>query len=174
MPSEPFISEIYMGGLNFAPRGYALCQGQLMSIAANTALFALVGTTFGGNGTTTFGLPDLRGRVPMGQGNGPGLTPRSLGELGGTENVTLLTTQIPSHTHQYNAVSDAGDTAAPSGAYLANTGALDKEYKTSGTIVPMNTNAVGATGGSQPHGNIQPYLVLNFYIATEGIFPSRN
>lgn len=174
MPLDPFISEIFMGGLNFAPRGYALCQGQIMSIAQNTALFSLLGTTYGGNGQTTFALPDLRGRVPMGQGQGPGLTSRTLGEVGGAENVTLLTTQIPSHNHQFNAVSDAGDTSAPSGAYLANTGALDKEYKTSGTIVQMNPSSVGATGGSQPHSNIQPYLVLNFYIATEGIFPSRN
>lgn len=174
MPSEPFLAEIYMGGMNFAPRGFATCSGQIVSIAQNTALFALLGTTFGGNGQTTFALPDLRGRVPMGEGQGPGLSPRTLGEVGGTETVTLISTQIPAHNHTLNAVSDAGDVSAPSGNYLANSGALDKEYKATGTVVQMNANAVGSAGGSQPHANIQPYLVLNFYIAMEGIFPSRN
>jgi microcystin-dependent protein len=174
MPSEPFIGEIYMGGMNFAPRGFATCQGQILSIAQNTALFSLLGTTFGGNGQTTFALPDLRGRVPMGWGQGPGLSPRTLGEVGGSETVTLLTTQMPAHNHGFNAVSDAGDTSAPSGAFLANTGALDREYKASGTSVQMNPAAVGAAGGSQPHDNLPPFLVLNFYIAVEGIFPSRN
>lgn len=174
MPSEPFIAEIYIGGMNFPPRGYAFCQGQILSIAQNTALFSLLGTTFGGNGQTTFGLPDLRGRVPMGQGQGPGLSPRTLGEIGGSETVTLLSTQIPAHTHALNAVSDPGDASAPAGNYLANTGALDKEYKSTGTVVPMNAGAVGFAGGGQPHANIPPFLVLNFYIAIEGIFPSRN
>lgn len=174
MPSEPFLAEIYIGGMNFAPRGYAFCQGQILSIAQNTALFSLLGTTFGGNGQTTFALPDLRGRVPMGQGQGPGLSPRTLGEVGGSETVTLLSTQIPAHTHALNAVSEPGDASAPSGNYLANSGALDKEYKSTGTVVPMNAGAVGSAGGSQPHTNIQPFLVLNFCIAIEGIFPSRN
>lgn len=174
MPDMPFLAEIYMGGMNFAPRGYATCSGQLVSIATNTALFSLLGTTFGGNGTTTFALPDMRGRVPMGWGQGPGLTNRDLGEVGGTETVTLISTQIPAHTHTLNAVSDAGDASAPSGNYLANSGALDKEYKSTGTVVQMNAGAVGSAGGSQPHANIPPYLVLNFYIAMEGIFPSRN
>ena len=176
MPSEPFIAEIYMGGMNFAPRGFATCQGQILSIAQNTALFSLLGTTFGGNGQTTFALPDLRGRVPMGWGQGPGLTNRVLGEVGGTETVTLLSTQIPAHTHALNAVSDVGDASTPAGSFLANSGALDKEYKSStgGTIVQMNTGAIGSTGNNQPHSNEQPFLVLNFYIAVEGIFPSRN
>ena len=114
--------------------------------------------------------------MPMGQGQGPGLTSRTLGEQAGQETVTLITNEIPSHTHSLKAVSDAGNISAPEGAYLANTGALDKEYKTPGTVtvVAMNANAVGANGGSQPHNNIPPYLVLNFYIALEGIFPSRN
>lgn len=167
-----------MSGFNFPPRGYATCQGQILSIAQNTALFSLLGTTYGGNGQTTFALPDLRGRLPMGQGQGPGLSPRTLGEVSGTETVTLLVTQMPAHNHGFtlNAVSEAGDTSVPTGAYLANTGALDKEYKASGTVVAMNSGAgaVGASGGSQPHSNMPPYLVLNFYIALEGIFPSRN
>jgi microcystin-dependent protein len=174
MPSEPFLAEIYMGGMNFAPRGYATCAGQLLSIAQNTALFSLLGTTFGGNGQTTFALPDMRGRVPMGEGQGPGLTSRTLGEVSGTETVTLISTQMPTHNHVFNAVSEAGDSSAPAGAYLANTGALDKEYKTTGTVVAMNASAVGVSGGSQPHDNMPPYLVLTFYIAMEGIFPSRN
>ena len=174
MPSEPYLAEIFMGGMNFAPRGYSTCAGQVLSIAQNTALFSLLGTTFGGNGQTTFALPDLRGRVPMGQGQGPGLTDRSLGEQSGQENVTLINTEIPAHNHALNAVADAGDVSAPAGAYLANSGALDKEYKTSGTVVQMNANAVGASGGSQPHNNLPPYIVLTFYIALEGLFPSRN
>lgn len=174
MPSEPFLAEIFMGGMNFAPRGYSTCAGQVISIAQNTALFSLLGTTFGGNGQTTFALPDLRGRVPMGQGTGPGLTDRVLGELSGQETVTLINNEIPAHNHTLNAVSEAGDVSAPADAYLANTGALDKEYKTSGTVVAMNASAVGASGGSQPHNNLPPYIVLTFYIAMEGIFPSRN
>lgn len=174
MPDTPLLAEIYMGGMNFAPRGYITCQGQVLSISNNTALFSLLGTTFGGNGTTTFALPDLRGRVPIGQGTGPGLTPKTLGEVGGSENVTLLTTQLPAHTHQLVAVQDAGDSSVPTGAYLANTGQLDREYKSSGTTTPMAAGAIGNAGGNQPHNNMQPYLVLNFYIATEGIYPSRN
>lgn len=175
MPSEPFIAEIFMGGMNFPPRGYASCHGQLLAIAQNTALFSLLGTTFGGNGQTTFALPDLRGRVPMGYGQGPGLSPRSLGETGGEENTTLLVTQIPSHNHLLNASSEAGDSSVPTGKVLANTGALDKEYRTLGSsTVQLNASSISFTGGNQPHNNLQPFLVLNFYIAVEGIFPSRN
>lgn len=174
MPDQPFIGEIFMGGYNFAPRGYAMCQGQILSISQNTALFSLLGTTYGGNGQTTFALPDLRGRVPIGMGQGPGLSSKTLGEVSGTETVTLLVTQIPAHNHLVNAVSEPGDVSSPQGAFLANTGALDKEYKASGTTVTMNANAVASTGGSQPHSIMQPYLVLNIYIAIEGIFPSRN
>jgi microcystin-dependent protein len=174
MPSEPFLAEIFMGGMNFAPRGYATCAGQILSIAQNTALFSLLGTTFGGNGQTTFALPDIRGRVPMGEGQGPGLTARTLGEAGGEETITLTSSQMPTHSHVLKAVSEAGDTSAPEGAYMANTGALDKEYKSTGTVVAMNPSAIGGTGGSQPHDNVPPYLVLTFYIATQGLFPSRN
>lgn len=174
MPNEPYLAEIYIGGMNFAPRGYAACQGQLLSIAQNTALFSLLGTTFGGNGQTTFALPDLRGRVPMGDGQGPGLSAHTLGEVGGVETVTLIATEIPAHSHSLNAVTEAGNTSVPTGAYLANTGALDKEYRPTGTPAVMNAAAIGNAGGNQPHNNLQPYLVLNFYIALVGIFPSRN
>ena len=129
-----------MGGMNFAPRGYASCQGQLLSISQNTALFALLGTTFGGNGQTTFALPDLRGRVPMGEGQGPGLTGRTLGEVGGTETVTLITNEIPAHLHTLNGVTEAGNTSVPTGAYLANTGALDKEYRSAGIAIRRKTS----------------------------------
>ena len=174
MPYEPYLAEIYMGGMNFAPRGYASCDGQILPIAQNTALFSVLGTTFGGNGQTTFALPDLRGRVPMHTGQGPGLSPRTLGEQGGSENTTLLTTQMPAHNHALIGVTDAGTASEPTGAYLANSGALDKEYKTTGTLTQMNPAAVGVAGGSQPFNTLQPYLVLTFYIALEGIFPSRN
>lgn len=174
MPSEPFLGEIFMSGFNFPPRGYATCSGQILSIAQNTALFALLGTTFGGNGQTTFALPDFRGRVPVGFGQGPGLTNRDLGEVAGSETVTLINNQMPVHSHTMNAVSEAGDVSAPANAFLANTGALDKEYKGTGTNVQMNPAVIGASGGSQPHANMQPYLVVNIYIALEGIFPSRN
>lgn len=172
---EPFIGQIILAGFNFAPRGYALCQGQLLSIAQNSALFSLLGTTYGGDGITTFALPDLRGRVPMGFGNGPGLTPRVLGEESGTETVTLLVSEIPAHNHLLLANSAPGDTGAPAGAVLANSGATDREYLSTGAPnEPMSVQAIGMTGGTLPHNNMQPYLVLNYSIALEGIFPSRN
>lgn len=172
---EPFLSMIVLFGCNFAPRGWAFCQGQILPIAQNTALFSLLGTTYGGNGQTTFALPDLRGRVPIGFGQGPGLSSYALGQQGGSESVTLLLNQMPAHTHAFMATAEAGDTADPTGAYPANTGALDKEYKLAPVNkVAMNTAAVETKGGSQPHTNLQPYLALNYCIALEGIFPSRN
>lgn len=174
MPAEPFLGEIMLVPYNFAPRGYAACHGQLLSIAQNTALFSLLGTTYGGNGQTTFALPDLRGRVPICEGQGPGLSNYSLGEVGGMETVTLITTQIPYHTHSLTAVTDAGDTNVPTGAFLANSGTLDKEYKSFGTLTTMSAQAIAPVGGSQPHPNMQPFLALIFCIAMEGIFPSRN
>lgn len=182
MPAtDGYIGEIYMAGFNFPPRGTASCSGQLLSISQNTALFSLLGTTYGGNGTTNFQLPDLRGRVPMCQGQGNGLTPRTLGEVGGVENVTLTTNQMPAHTHAITVhpqgINVAGDTADPTGNFPANTGALDREYKTPGSAtVNMGASAanITPTGGNLPHDNMQPYLVLNFYIILNGVFPSRN
>ncbi|MBO9592056.1 MAG: phage tail protein [Niabella sp.] len=172
---EPFLSMIVLFGCNFAPRGWAFCQGQILSIAQNTALFSLLGTTYGGNGQTTFALPDLRGRVPIGFGQGPGLSNYVLGQVGGTENVTLTINQIPAHTHALMATAEAGDTSDPTGAFPANTGALDKEYKQAPVNkIAMNAAAVETKGGSQPHTIMQPYLALNYCIALEGIFPSRN
>ena len=175
--SEPYIGEIRMFGGNFAPTGWALCDGQLLSIAQNSALFSILGTTFGGNGQTTFALPDLRGRVPMHWGQGPGLTPRTIGESSGSETVTLLSTQMPAHTHTLNANSGQGDSFTPPGAVPA--GAVDSTQQPlniySSTInTTMNPAAIGAAGGSQPHQNMQPYLCVTFIIALQGIYPSRS
>lgn len=170
----PFLGMIAMFGFNFAPRGWAFCNGQILPIAQNTALFSLLGTTYGGNGQTTFALPDLRGRVPVGQFQGPGLSDYSLGQVAGSETVTLISTQIPAHTHTLNGITEAGTSATPTGNLPANTGALDKEYGTPGTLTAMGAQAIGNTGGSQPHSNIQPYLAINYCIALQGIFPSRN
>ena len=171
--SEPFLGEIIMFGGNFAPRGWAFCSGQLLSIAQNTALFSILGTTYGGNGQTTFALPDLRGRVPIHPGSGPGLSPYSLGEQGGVENVTLLITQMPAHGHvaTSNASTAAANDTLPTGNFLAS----DNQYQTASNT-QMNANAVtiAPSGGSQPHANIQPFTCVNFIIALEGIFPSRN
>ncbi len=190
---EPYIGEISMFGGNFAPRGWALTDGQLLPISQYTALFSILGTTYGGDGRTTFALPDLRGRVPMHAGSGPGLTPRRLGEKGGVEQVTLTLNQIPSHTHaassvattsaQLKATAAAGDSNVPTGNVLADDG-TDRIYKNIAPDVDMSAEAITATtsvtttvqaaGGGQAHTNIQPYQVINFIIALEGIFPPRN
>jgi microcystin-dependent protein len=171
--SEPFLGMIIQVGFNFPPRGWALCNGQILSIAQNTALFALLGTTYGGNGQTTFALPDLRGRVPIHPGQGPGLSSYDLGQQAGSEAVTLTMNQMPTHTHVatlHASNQPAGDTL-PTGNYLADGGAYLGTTNTA-----MNAGAVtnGLAGGSQPTTIIQPYLCINFCICLEGIFPSRN
>ncbi len=179
---EPFIGEIKMFAGNFPPRGYAFCNGQLISIASNTALFSILGTTYGGNGSTTFGLPDLRGRVPMGFGNGPGLTPRVLGELSGTENVTLLSTNLPAHTHTVSLSSPAttslGTVMEPgAGAIPAASNQRNAQYAPSAsanTTLPVSNGNTGSAGNNMPVSVMQPYLGVSFIIALEGIFPSRN
>lgn len=171
--SDPFIGEIRMAGFNFAPNGWALCQGQLLSIAQNTALFALLGTQYGGNGQTTFGLPDLRGRLPIHYGQGPGLSQRFIGEVFGEEQVTLTPTQIPGHSHTLVAASDGVRSTAPAGNLLAS-GEADLYSRDSAAPVAMAATSIGPAGGSQPHGNLQPYLCMNFIIALTGIFPPRN
>lgn len=172
---EAFLASIILFAGNFAPRGWAFCAGQILPIAQNTALFSLLGTTYGGNGQTTFALPDLRGRVPVGTGQGPGLSAVDLGEVAGTPTHTLLLTEMPTHNHLMNAFSDPGNVGVPTGAYLAGTGGLDPEYRTSGTTaVQLNAQAISIAGGNQPHNNMQPYLGMNYIIALEGIFPSRN
>lgn len=175
--SEPFIGQIIMFGGNFAIRGYAMCNGQLLSIAQNTALFSILGTTYGGNGQTTFALPDLRSRVPIHFGQGPGLSSYSLGQVSGTESVTLTTGQMPAHNHPATVVANASAEATsdtlPNGNFLAE----GNNYRNTSNA-QMNANAVqvtiGIAGNSQPVSILQPYLALNYLIALEGIFPSRN
>lgn len=171
--SSPFIGEIRMFGCNFAPRSFAFCQGQLLSIAQNTALFSILGTTYGGNGTTNFGLPDLRGRVPIHPGAGGGGN-YVLGELGGAETQTLSAAELGSHTHTPAGSTATPDAASPANNYWAAGGS--QIYATSATpSATMHANALGnSSGGGQPHSNMQPYLATNFCIALFGIFPSRN
>ncbi len=175
--SEPFIGEIRMFAGTFAPRGWALCDGQLLAISQNDALFSLLGTTYGGDGRTTFGLPDLRGRVPVhaGSGTGPGLSARPLGQKAGSETVTLTTQQIPSHAHTpVKASTEPADDSNPAGKALAAT-SYDV-YITNPTVglTDLAAGAVTSVGGSQPHDNAQPFLCVNFIIALVGIYPSRN
>jgi len=175
--SDPFIAEIKMFAGNFAPKNYAFCSGQILTIAQNTALFSLVGTTYGGNGTTTFGLPDLRGRGAIQQGQGPGLTQYVLGQQAGTETVTLSTAQLPQHSHTPQASSAAGNSANPSGnTWAASVGGRTPPplYSNTAPNTLMSANALASNGGGLPHENRQPYLVVNYIIALSGIFPSRN
>jgi microcystin-dependent protein len=175
--ATPFIAEIRMYGFNFPPRGGAFCNGQILAIAQNTALFSLLGTTYGCNGTTNFGLPNLQGRTPIGQGNGPGLTPRVLGEVGGSQTVTLLSTEMPVHTHTPQAVSGAGTSSSPAGTLWAASGVgrtPPPYYVTGAVATTMNAAAISAAGGNQPHENMQPYQTLNFVIALQGVYPARN
>jgi len=171
--ANPFVGEIRMFGFNFAPSGWAMCNGQLISISENTTLFALLGTTYGGNGTTTFALPNLQSCVAIHQGQGQGLSPRTIGETGGVETVTLTEVQIPQHTHAVDASSALASGARPSGAALARSGTDIYAAAPDGSTT-MNAGMIGLTGGNMPHPNIQPFLVLNFCIALVGIFPSRN
>lgn len=171
---ETLLGFIAMFGFNFPPRGWALCNGQLLSVAQNQALFALLGNYYGGNGINNFALPDLRGRIPIHIGGGIGTSQYTIGQIGGAETANLLVSNLPNHTHRINAVSETGDTELPADAYLANTGPLDYEYKTSGTRVSMNAAMISGGGNNLPVSNMQPYLVLNFCIALQGVFPSRN
>ncbi|WP_199769356.1 phage tail protein [Flavivirga eckloniae] len=180
---EGTIGEIRMFAGNFAPRTWAFCEGQLLSINSNQALFSILGTTYGGDGRTSFGLPDLRGRVPVNPGRGPGLSVYNLGQRGGTETVTLTTNQIPSHTHAATGTVTANfsplnpaNTGNPTGANFAN--AATDTYNSAPADTQMAPNnvhvAVGNTGGSLPHENRQPYLSIYYIICLQGVFPSRN
>lgn len=157
---------------NFAPRGWAFCDGQLLAVSQNDALFSLLGTIYGGDGRTTFGLPDLRGRVPIHAGSGPGLSPRRLGAKAGAEKVTLTVNQLPSHTHQMRASADPATGPNPAGDVLAET-ATDRIYTDRGTDVNMATSSITNLGGSRSHTNLMPFLCINFIIALVGIYPSR-
>ena len=170
--SEPFIAEIRIFAGNFAPRGWAFCNGQLLPISQNTALFSLIGTTYGGDGRTTTALPNLEGRAPMHPGRGPGLTARRLGERGGVETVTLTEAQMPAHHHSLMATEEEGLFLTPQNQYLAAGSTIYSTVKTS--EVPMASQALPSTGGSQAHNNMQPYLTMNFIIALVGLYPSRS
>lgn len=172
--SEPFIAEIRIFAGNFAPRGFAFCNGQLMQISQNTALFSLVGTTYGGDGRTTFGLPDLQGRAPMHPGQGPGLTRHTLGEHSGSATVGLSETQIPSHTHTARGSVNTADEESPAG-HTWGQNLTDPHYRPAGDInADLETNAIATNGGGQVHNNMQPCLALSFIIALVGLYPSRN
>ena len=171
---EPFLGQIIMFGGNFAPRGWAFCSGQLLAISGNSALFSILGTIYGGDGQTTFALPDLRGRAPMHPGSGSGLTPRVLGEKGGAESATLSTTQMPSHNHPIQVVVSTanGEEATPAGNVIASHTDAFNTTATSG----QNLGGVSSSlqGGTQAHNNMQPYQTVNFIIALQGTYPSRN
>ena len=173
--SEPFVGEIRMFAGNFAPRGWALADGQLLAISGNDALFSLYGTIYGGDGRTTFALPDLRGRIPIHAGTGPGLSPRALGSKSGAEKASVSNAQLPSHTHAWAATATAATSSNPSGAGLANPANTDVlQDDTTGNLVAMAGNMITNTGGSQQHDNVQPFLCINFIVALVGIYPSRN
>lgn len=182
--SNPFLGEIRMFAGSFAPRGFAFCQGQLLPISQNDALYALIGTTYGGDGQNTFGLPDLRGRVPINQGQGPGLTTRVLGEKAGTETVQLTTAHLPAHTHAMYATTAKGSQSVPAVNSMPAQPDGDNQSSTATFyVIPganplqpstMAASTVAVSGGNQPHANIMPVLCVNFIIALEGVFPSRN
>lgn len=173
--SEPFIAEIRIFAGNFAPRGWAFCDGQLLPIAQNTALFSLIGTTYGGDGRSTTALPDLQGRAPMHPGRGPGLTSRRLGQRGGVETVTLSEAQMPNHTHTMRANTNAGDLQIPTNQRSLARTAPGFAYQSNSTsnLVAMADETIPTTGGSQSHNNLQPFLAMNFIIALVGTYPSR-
>lgn len=176
---ETFIGTILLFAGNFAPQGWAYCDGRLLAISQNSALFSILDTTYGGDGVNTFALPDLCGRVPVGAGNGPGLSPRAIGQVGGTEAVTLLPNQLPAHTHPLLATDQLAANGLPAGAALATTddaatltpGASIYQSATPNT--PLAAGSIGPAGGSQAHENMPPFLGLNYVICLQGIYPSR-
>jgi microcystin-dependent protein len=170
--ADPFVAEIRIFPFNFAPRGWAWCDGQLMPLSQNTALFSLLGTTYGGNGKSNFALPDIQGRTVMHPGQGPGLSLHDLGETGGSETVSLLESEIPSHSHTMNASQADGLERTPAGQLLS-TGVGISQYQTPQSMTNLSPNAVAPAGGDQPHNNLQPYLTFYFNIALQGVFPPR-
>jgi len=170
---QPYIGSIIMVGYNFAPLGWEYCSGQIIPIENNEALFVLIGTTYGGNGTTNFALPNLQSRIPLGLGQGPGLSSYVIGQTGGVETVTLTANQLPAHNHNINASTASGTAGTPSNNFIArNADGIDSFTASSnGTL---NVTSMGTTGGSQAHDNIQPYLAVSFCIAMEGVFPQQS
>ena len=177
---DQFIGEIRAFPFNFAPKNWALCNGQLLAISSNTALFSIIGTYYGGDGKVTFGLPNLQGRVIVAPGQGPGLSPWDLGEVQGSDNVTLLSTQMPMHSHQVTGMNNVGTLTAPDNTcYLSRdvrggTGAIQYMQTGGNPAAAMAPNALLPTGGNLPHENRQPFLVLNYCIALQGEYPARN
>ncbi|HEY0150074.1 MAG TPA: tail fiber protein [Allosphingosinicella sp.] len=179
--ADPFVAEIRIFGFNFAPTGWAQCNGQILPISQNTALFSLLGTQYGGDGKSTFALPNMQGNAAMHQGQGQGLSPRFVGESGGAQYVTLVDLEMPAHTHSFNAVNTNAATEEPQGNALAKgrytTGTQNGAvafYQTAAPNVNMSFSAMAPAGGSLPHNNMQPYLTLNFCIALQGVFPPRS
>ena len=172
--ADPFVAEIRIFPFNFAPRGWAFCNGQLMPISQNTALFSLLGTTYGGDGKSTFALPDAQGNAVMHPGQGPGLSLHDLGEMSGVEAVTLLQTEMPAHSHALQALSQPGDSIVPTNHSMARSAQFSPFQSVTNTnVVNMNLQAISLAGGGLPHNNMMPYLTLNYCIALQGIFPQR-
>ena len=179
MAQDQFVAQISIFPFNFPPAGWAFCNGQILAISQNTALFSLLGTQYGGNGTSNFALPDLQGRASISQGQGPALSPYSVGEQTGSSSVTLISNEIPAHAHNVNCFDDAGLNPGPGANILAASGADSRgnvlyNDGTVGGTVNMNAAQVLPAGGSQPHNNMSPYVTLNYCIALQGIFPARN
>jgi microcystin-dependent protein len=171
--ADPFVAEIRIFGFNFAPRGWAFCNGQLLPISQNTALFSLLGTTYGGNGTSNFALPNFQGNAPMHPGQGPGLSLHDLGETAGSETVTLLESEMPAHGHALNASQADGTSQSPVGERSASGLGGVADYAAPSSLTQLSPQALQPAGGDQPHNNMQPYLALNFCIALQGVYPPR-
>lgn len=172
--ADPFVAEIRIFPFNFPPRGWAFCDGQLLPLSQNTALFSLLGTTYGGNGKSNFALPNMQGNAPMHPGQGPGLSLHDLGEMGGSATVSLLESEIPSHSHALMSLPAPGNQPTPSGNTFARvTGATPYLPPAGAPLVSLSGNALSPAGGDQPHNNMMPYLTLNFCIAMQGVFPPR-
>jgi microcystin-dependent protein len=173
--ADPFVAEIRIFPFNFAPRGWAWCDGQLLPLSQNTALFSLLGTSYGGTGKSNFALPDLQGRAPMHPGQGPGLSLHDLGETGGSDTVTLLESEIPAHSHSLSASTQPGEDSDPnaSAGLARSVGASLYQTVTNSNIVQLSPSALAPAGGDQPHNNLQPFLTCYFCIALQGVFPPR-
>jgi microcystin-dependent protein len=172
---DPFVAEIRVFAFNFAPKGWAFCDGQLLPLSQNTALFSLLGTVYGGDGKSTFALPDMQGRAPMHPGQGPGLSLHDLGETGGSETVTLLESEMPAHNHTLRATVEDGTQGTLTNGVTVSTSVGGALYQTTTNtnLVSMAAQSLSLAGGSLPHNNLQPYLTLNFNIALQGVFPAR-